>query len=269
MPDTQPKKNPADFKPSMVPPMKKRPSGPELPHIDVYEYGAKRGDVQQKMNERLFMQLLVFDAPVVADAGAYVEALGKAVDEAKVPSVIYEDVQDPRGIGLLTWSTDPAHFVTTVRPLFRHEPLRDLHHRRDFAMIGRSYGLGYEQNLQFWLLEKPVQNVLGEKNVWAVWYPLRRSGAFEKLDHAERRAILGEHGTIGRAYGAQGLGSDVRLACHGLDANDNEYLIGLIGEELHPLSHLVQTMRGTRQTSEFIQEMGPFFVGHVAHRQKG
>lgn len=269
MDELKPKSNPEEYSPSLVPPMGARPKQPALPHIDVYEYGAKRGDVKQKMNERLFMQLLVFDAPVGTDASAYVQALAKAVDEARIPSVIYEDTNDPRGIGLLTWSKDPAHFVTAVRPLFRQEPLKDLHHRRDFAMLGRTYGLGYEQNLAHWLLEKPVANVLGEDNLWAVWYPLRRSGAFEKLDHTEKRAILGEHGTIGRAYGAQGLGSDVRLACHGIDANDNEYVIGLIGKELHPLSHLVQSMRGTRQTSEFIQEMGPFFVGYVAHRQKG
>jgi chlorite dismutase len=32
---------------------------------------------------------------------------------------------------------------------------------------------------------------------------------------------------------------------------------------LHPLSHIVQTMRKTKQTSEFIQSLGPFFVGHA------
>ena len=40
-------------------------------------------------------------------------------------------------------------------------------------------------------------------------------------------------------------------------------MIGLVGRELHPLSHLVQAMRKTRQTSEFIEKMGPFFVGYV------
>ena len=68
------------------------------------------------------------------------------------------------------------------------------------------------------------------------------------------------------AYGAQGLATDVRLACHGLDPHDNEFVIGLVGRDLHPLSHLVQAMRKTRQTSEFIEKMGPFFVGHVVRR---
>ena len=62
-------------------------------------------------------------------------------------------------------------------------------------------------------------------------------------------SILREHGGIGRLYGEQDLAHDIRLACHGIDTNDNEFVIGLTGKELHPLSHLVQTMRKTRQTS--------------------
>jgi chlorite dismutase len=102
-----------------------------------------------------------------------------------------------------------------------------------------------------------------------VWYPLRRSGAFARLDGREQGAILREHGQIGRAYGAQDLAHDIRLACHGLDANDNEFVIGLIGKALHPLSHVVQAMRKTRQTAEFISQMGPFFVGRVVYRAAG
>jgi chlorite dismutase len=101
---------------------------------------------------------------------------------------------------------------------------------------------------------------------WAVWYPLRRTGAFEQLEDREKGAILREHAEIGKAYGVQDLAHVVRLACHGLDANDNEFVIGLCGKELHPLSHVVQAMRKTRQTSQYIASMGPFFVGHCAWR---
>ena len=97
----------------------------------------------------------------------------------------------------------------------------------------------------------------------------RRSGAFELLEGREKGGILREHATIGRAYGVQDLAHDVRLACHGLDRNDNEFVIGLVGKDLHPLSHVVQKMRGTRQTAEYIQQMGPFFVGKAVWRQAG
>ena len=46
-------------------------------------------------------------------------------------------------------------------------------------------------------------------------------------------------------------------------------LIGLIGSKLHPLSHVVQSMRGTVQTSQYIQQMGPFFVGRAIGRHPG
>jgi chlorite dismutase len=82
----------------------------------------------------------------------------------------------------------------------------------------------------------------------------------------EKGTIMKEHAEIGKAYGAADLAHDIRLACHGLDAKDNEFVIGLIGKDLHPLSHVVQAMRKTRQTSEYIGQMGPFFVGHVAFR---
>ena len=133
-------------------------------------------------------------------------------------------------------------------------------------MIGRTYALGHEPDLEDWLLRKPRRNALNPALPWAVWYPLRRKPEFELLSREEQREILMEHGKIGFSYGTANLAHDIRLACHGLDANDNEFVIGLVGRELHPLSHLVQAMRKTRQTSEFIEKMGPFFVGHVAHR---
>ena len=45
--------------------------------------------------------------------------------------------------------------------------------------------------------------------------------------------------------------------------HDNDFVIGLVGRQLHPLSHLVQAMRKTTQTSQYLQTLGPFFVGHA------
>jgi len=187
----------------------------------------------------------------------------------KIAGVVYADANDPRGIGLLSWGEDPAHFVTRVRPLFATELLKNVELRPEMAMIGRSYSTGHEPDLEFVLLQRPIQNVLADKYAWHVWYPLRRTGAFAKLEPIDQSHILREHASIGMAYGQKELAHDIRLACHGLDANDNEFVIGLVGHELHPLSHLVQAMRKTRQTSEFIEKMGPFFVGHVASRSAG
>jgi chlorite dismutase len=84
-----------------------------------------------------------------------------------------------------------------------------------------------------------------------------------ELPPEEQRVILAEHGAIGMSFGAADLAHDVRLACHGLDKVDNDFVIGLIGKELFPLSHIVQSMRKTQQTSLYLEHLGPFFVGRA------
>ena len=61
---------------------------------------------------------------------------------------------------------------------------------------------------------------------------LRRSGRFAQLPEQEQRVILAEHGAIGMSYGAGDYAHDIRLACHGLDKHDNDFVVGLIGKEL-------------------------------------
>ena len=82
------------------------------------------------------------------------------------------------------------------------------------------------------LLHRPRRTVLNPDWHWAVWYPLRRSGRFAQLPPEEQRVILAEHGTIGMSFGAADYAHDIRLACHGLDKNDNDFVIGLIGKDL-------------------------------------
>ena len=236
----------------------------EIPKVDVSERGAKLPDGSpQVMDRRLFVQLLVFDCqPSIADGA--IKTLASELASRGADAVIYADVNAPGGIGVLTYSDSPAHFVERVRPAIAHSGA--LVQRHACTMIGRSYSQGYESDLQFWLIDRPKSVMQNAEWPWAVWYPLRRSGAFAKLDGREQAAILREHAIIGRAYGQGDLAHAVRLACHGLDAADNEFVVGLIGKELHPLSHVVQAMRKTKQTSEYISQMGPFFVGYAVKR---
>ncbi len=250
------------------------PAAPAKPEAeafqpDVWERTKGFGAPVQAMNRRLFMQLLVLDCDPALGAATTIGALADSLAERRVPGVIYEDVNNPFAIGLLTFGEDPSHFVDNVRPCFSSGPAARARIKPEFTMLGRTYATGYESDLEFWLLNRPVETVLNENWKWAVWYPLRRSGAFARLEPREQGSILREHGDIGKAYGEQDLAHDVRLACHGIDANDNEFVIGLIGKELHPLSHVVQTMRRTRQTAEFIVQMGPFFVGRAVRQLRG
>jgi chlorite dismutase len=237
-----------------------------LPTIDVNEYGGKKDGERQKTNRRLFMQLLVFDVPDGQDTSAAVRELLTTLREKNIAAVVYADAMNPRGVGVLAWSEHPSHFVLSIRPLFNSGVLKEVRFRPDYAMIGRSYATGHEPELEWTLLRRPVENVMNEAYGWHVWYPLRRAGAFARLEPIDQSHILREHAVLGIAYGQAELAHDIRLACHGLDAKDNEFVIGLVGKDLHPLSHLVQAMRKTRQTSEFISQMGPFFVGWVIGR---
>jgi len=48
-----------------------------------------------------------------------------------------------------------------------------------------------------------------------------------------------------------------------VDRYPNDFVIGVLGEKLYPLSILIETMRGTKQTSMYLESLGPFFVGNV------
>ena len=225
--------------------------------IDVNEHGAERNGVKQTLNKRLFMQLQVFGG--CRDN----HGLANEIRQVGLEGVLYQDVNDPSSVAVLTFHDDPAFFVTHVSRLFHSGTFRTLTHKAEYTMFGRTYSTGYEPNLEDMLLNRPRRNVLNPEWPWAIWYPLRRSGGFAQLSPQEQGAILREHAVIGMAYGEADLAHDVRLACHGLDAKDNEFVIGLVGRDLHPLSHIVQAMRKTKQTAQYIQSMGPFFVGYA------
>jgi chlorite dismutase len=223
----------------------------------------ERGAGGQTSDRRLFMQLQVFGG--CADAKPLIGAL----EASRLDAVLYHDVNDPRGVGILAMTEDPVALVGAYRELLTTEPFAALRHRPELTMLGRTYSSGFEQDLEEWLFRRPRRTVLNAAWPWAVWYPLRRTGAFGRLTPKEQGEIIREHSILGRAYGDADLAHDVRLACHGLDVNDNDFVIGLIGRELHPLSHLVQTMRKTVQTAQYLQTLGPFFVGHVRWQSAG
>ncbi len=218
--------------------------------LDLRERGGVRDGQPTFSDNRLFMQLLAFGDVTQTDA------LAADLERANLPGVLYADVNDPRGIALLTWSIDPNHFTDRVRPL-----VSNLTPKPEYSMLGRTYAIGHEPNLQDWLIDKPIRAATDPTQPWAIWYPLRRKGEFAQLTPEEQGPILSEHGRIGHSFGMAGFANDIRLACFGLDKNDNDFVIGLTGKELFPLSACIQAMRKTKQTSRYIEAMGPFFVG--------
>jgi chlorite dismutase len=234
--------------------------GPEPP--DISERGGVKNGQPQRSNDRLFMQLVAFGG--CTDAAPLTAALARAGLDA----VLYEDVNDARGVALLTFSRDPAVFLDSLRPLLNAAPFSPLTQKPEYTMLGRTYSIGYEPDLTETLLDRPRRTVLNPAWPWAVWYPLRRSGRFAQLPADEQRVILAEHGAIGMSYGAGDYAHDIRLACHGLDKDDNDFVVGLLGKELYPLSRIVQDMRRTQQTSLYLERLGPFFVGRAVYQSQ-
>jgi chlorite dismutase len=230
--------------------------------VDISEKGRAEDGTIISLNRRLFVQLLAFGkAP---DSQNLVDSL----EAAKMEGALYDDLNDPYGIALLTFSEDPVFFVTTLRRFLRQEPFSSLVPKPEYTMMGRTYSIGYETDLERTLISRPIERLTDPMLPWAIWYPLRRSGQFEQLPSEEQRKILMEHGGIGRSYGEAGLAHDIRLACHGLNKEDNDFVIGLLGRELHPLSRIVERMRKTKQTSQYLTNLGPFFIGKVVWQNR-
>lgn len=236
-----------------------RPAGApaEVEKLDLREFGAPKEGVPQVSDKRLYMQLQVFTGcSNPADAV-------KILQGSSLESVVYSDVNDPKGIGVLIMSENPSVFANEARALYNQPFFSSLQFRPEMTMFGRSYSAGREADLADWLLKKPRRNALTPKYAWTVWYPLRRKPEFELLTKEEQGKILFEHAKIGMTYGQNDLVHDIRLACYGMDAHDNEFVLGLVSADLHPLSRVVQDMRKTQQTARYIQSLGPFFIGKV------
>jgi len=230
----------------------------------VSEKGRRPGSDEALYSQRrLFVQLLAFGG--CSDIGE----LGSALEAARLPSVLYEDLNDPSGIALLCYHESPDFFLDSLRPFLGSGSFARLLPKPEYTMFGRTYSMGWESDLDEALIDRPRSRLADASLRWALWYPLRRSGSFERLDEKEQRSILAEHGRVGQAFGRVGIAHDIRLACHGLGKEDNDFVIGVLAAELYPLSAIVQRMRKTKQTSTYIERLGPFFVGRTCRRGGG
>jgi hypothetical protein len=234
--------------------------GPAPP--DLREKGGTRNGEPQYSDDRLFMQFLAFGNCVD------MQPLVGVLEASGICGVLYEDMNDPRGVGVLALAEDPAVFLDRLRPALNEAPFQALVQKPAHTMLGRTYAIGYEPDLREVLLDRPRRTVLNRDWNWAIWYPLRRNGRFAQLPADEQRVVLAEHGAIGMAFGAGDFAHDIRLACHGLDRDDNDFVVGLVGKALFPLSAVVQAMRQTQQTSLYLDRLGPFFVGRVVWQSR-
>jgi len=223
--------------------------------LSLAERGRDASGAAITVDRRLFVQLYVFTHC------AHPDKVADAFRETQFPGAVYASQLDPHGVGVASFSEDENWLADTFLPWVRTSPLAGCTPLPKMSMLGRTYAIGHETDLEHRLITRPAQTIANPAWPWAVWYPLRRAGAFELLPAAEQRTILAEHGGIGHAYGRADYAHDLRLSCHGLSEDDNDFITGLFGKRLHPLSAVVQHMRKTQQTARYLTQLGPFFVG--------
>ncbi len=230
--------------------------------LDLSEKGRAKDGTALSSNRRLFMQFHAFGNC------RHPENIVKTLENTDMDIALYADINDPSGIGVMAMSEDPEFFVGELRDVLAQSLFAELTQKPEFTMLGRTYSFGYEPDLDRTLVKGPRERVLDPGLPWVIWYPLRRNKRFETLSEEEQRSVLGEHGKLGFKFGSAGYAKDIRLACHGLDKNDNDFVIGILGKDLAPMSILIQTMRKTKQTSMYLESLGPFFVGKVLYQGK-
>jgi len=229
--------------------------GGEQVKADVRERGAGG----QHADRRLFMQLQVLGG--CADPKPLVTTL----ETSRLEAVLYQDVNDPRGVGVLAMSEDPTALVGAYRDLLNTEPFAGLSLRRELTMLGRTYAAGFEQDLEEWLFLRPRRTVLNSAWPWAIWYPLRRHGGVRAPLAEEQGEIIPRATRSSAARTATPTSPTMsRLACHGLDVHDTTFVIGLHRPRAPPAVAPGADDAQDAQTRSISRRLGPSSSGTCA-----
>ncbi|OUC05169.1 hypothetical protein RY27_28880, partial [Litorilinea aerophila] len=96
-------------KPQTLEAIREREAPNTLEDVDLSEKGRSATGEVISSNRRLFMQFMAFGD--CSDTRRLITAL----QAERVQGVLYEDVNDPRGVGLVTFSETPDYFVDELR----------------------------------------------------------------------------------------------------------------------------------------------------------
>ena len=106
--------------------------------LDLSEKGKGPDGHPISLDRRLFMQFLAFGHC------RHTASLMDALEQSKLEAVLYADINDPQGVGLLTFHENPDYFVTVLREFLTQPPFSELTPKPEYTMFGRTYALGYE-----------------------------------------------------------------------------------------------------------------------------
>ncbi len=190
-------------------------------------------------------------SPVPVDTGSLAGELVADLAGAGVTVRGFYDVKGmPATADLLVWlHGDSASDLQEAIRRFEHEALGG-------AVELVWSGFGVHRQAEFSRDHAPAFLRGAEPLRWLTVYPFVRSYEWYLLPEDERRALLGEHGRLGRNF-PQVLSNTVAAFALG----DYEWLLALEADDLVDLTDLMRHLRATGARRHVRVEV-PFFTGH-------
>ncbi len=184
---------------------------------------------------------------VVADATALVDDLTAAGITVRG---LYDVAGMPSSADLMVWLHGPSAAAL-------QEAIRSF--ERD-AFAGTAdlvwSGFGVHRQAEFSREHAPAFMLGVEPKAWLTVYPFVRSYEWYLLPEDERRAMLAEHGVMGRDYPQVAANTVAAFAL-----GDYEWLLALEADELTDLVDLMRHLRASEARRHVRLEV-PFYTGH-------
>ncbi|CAB4880784.1 MAG: chlorite dismutase [Actinobacteria bacterium] len=187
-----------------------------------------------------------------ADSAAELEALTATLAEREVDIRGLYDVSGLRAdADLMVWMHAPTAEAVQAG-------LRDLRRTSVGASLEMTWsGMGIHRPAEFNKGHVPAFMSGAAPKEWVSVYPFVRSYEWYLLPDDERRAMLVEHGMMGRDF--TGILSNTVAA---FALGDYEWLLALESDELHEIVDMMRTLRSST-ARRHVREEVPFFTGRL------
>ena len=181
------------------------------------------------------------------------EDLSRVVDELAAQDVVvrgWYDVSAMRGdADLMVWLHAPTADAI-------QDALRAIRRSAIGAALAMTWSaMGIHRPAEFNKGHVPAFMAGKDPLEWATVYPFVRSYEWYLLEEEERRAMLVEHGMMGRSY--EGILSNTVAA---FALGDYEWILALESDELHETVDMMRHLRGS-QARRHVREEIPFYTG--------
>ncbi len=228
------------------------PADPAAARVKRPHQGKAARDLNQVIR---FTAWSVFRAtgPLPSDRGALVAEVDALIEQLAAKDVVVRGIYDVAGLradaDLMVW----WHAADS-------DGLQDAYHRLRQTDLGHHLEpvwsvMALHRPAEFNKSHVPAFLADEEPRDYVCVYPFVRSLEWYVMPDAERRAMLSEHGQMGRDY------PDVRantVAAFAL--GDYEWILAFEGDELHRIVDLMRHLRGS-QARLHVREEIPFYTG--------